>query len=285
VHPDGVETCNGRDEDCSGVDDDAPDRDGDGFAPCDATPDCDDEDPDTFPGATERCDGRDDDCDGALLAGEVDDDADGVLICAGDCDDGDPEVRPGAAERCNGADDDCDPATRDRVDGDGDGITTCAGDCDDRRPQVSPSANEACTGLDDDCDGEVDEEGVCGACVGAVFGAGYHVYCPDWQTYADAELACVGLGLHLATIDDEAENVWVSDVAYSVAADWWWIGFDDLDAEGDFGWTSGAPVTFTSWGGGQPDNSYDEDCATLLFSGYDWNDLTCGAALPFVCEP
>ncbi|HHO52167.1 MAG TPA: hypothetical protein ENK18_15150 [Deltaproteobacteria bacterium] len=38
------------------------DADGDGVAACD---DCDDDDPNTFPGAVERCDGLDNDCDGA----------------------------------------------------------------------------------------------------------------------------------------------------------------------------------------------------------------------------
>jgi hypothetical protein len=286
VHPDGTETCDGRDEDCSEVVDDAPDRDGDGFAPCDAVPDCDDADPSAFPGATEVCDGRDDDCDGQLLAGEVDDDGDGVLVCAGDCDDADADIRPGALERCNGQDDDCDPTTRDRVDGDGDGLTTCGGDCDDTRPDITVGSDEVCNGLDDDCDRVVDSEAVCGTCIGATFGAGYHVYCPDPLVYLDAEVACQDLGLHLLTVDDADENTWVSDIAYSLVNNWWYLGFDDLEVEGDWGWTSGAPVTYTNWDYYQPDNSGGtEHCASLLFYGYSWNDLPCDYALPFVCEP
>ncbi len=49
------------------------DADGDGFAPPPCGDDCNDGDPDTFPGAAERCDGRDQDCDGA-----IDEDAPGV---------------------------------------------------------------------------------------------------------------------------------------------------------------------------------------------------------------
>src|SRR5262245_14386597 len=39
------------------------DGDGDGFFPTPCGPDCDDEDPQIFPGAPERCNGKDDDCD------------------------------------------------------------------------------------------------------------------------------------------------------------------------------------------------------------------------------
>ena len=39
------------------------DGDGDGFTDCE---ECDDQDPNTFPGAEERCDGRDNNCDGVI---------------------------------------------------------------------------------------------------------------------------------------------------------------------------------------------------------------------------
>jgi len=45
------------------------DNDGDGFTDCD---DCNDEDPDTYPGATEKCDGVDNNCDGETVYEEED---------------------------------------------------------------------------------------------------------------------------------------------------------------------------------------------------------------------
>jgi hypothetical protein len=89
--------------------------------------DCDDTDPNTYPGAPERCDGKDNNCDLIVPPNETDNDlpaGDGYVECSpwvgppgtmgNDCDDNDPNVNPGAAEseaagNCSdGKDNDCD---------------------------------------------------------------------------------------------------------------------------------------------------------------------------------
>jgi hypothetical protein len=60
------ESCDGLDNDGDGLIDEGFDQDGDGIPPCGATPDCDDTDPDTHPGADERTDDTDNDCDGLI---------------------------------------------------------------------------------------------------------------------------------------------------------------------------------------------------------------------------
>ena len=103
--------CNGIDDDCDPGTEDDPDNDNDGVGVC---TDCDDGDPNRFPGNPEVfCNGIDEDCD----PGTVDDpnaDGDAFSFCNGDCDDGNAAVFPGNVETtCNGLDDDCDPGTPD----------------------------------------------------------------------------------------------------------------------------------------------------------------------------
>ncbi len=149
------EVCDGLDNDGDGEVDEDFDGDGDGFA---CGNDCDDTNPNAYPGAPEWCDGIDTDCDGNPDNG-FDDDGDGVATCFGDCDDNDPNTYPGAPELCDGIDNDCDgilPSME--VDGDGDGFSLCDSDCDDTNDSVYPGAPELCDGIDTDCDGLSDED-------------------------------------------------------------------------------------------------------------------------------
>ena len=135
TYPSALETCNGVDDNCDGLVDDADplvvgqgtwydDLDGDGFGDgataalacvqpagtVTTTTDCDDGAATNFPGNTELCDGLDNDCSGAPsfdAAGETDGDGDGFLSCA-ECDDADPWNQPGSVEFCDGQDNDCD---------------------------------------------------------------------------------------------------------------------------------------------------------------------------------
>jgi hypothetical protein len=146
-------------EDCDDADGDGYGINGDPSCPGGEEPDCDDDDPDTYPGADELCDGVDNDCDGAVPDDEVDGDGDGFAPCADDCDDGDADTYPGAEEQCDGLDNDCDGAIPDdEIDGDGDGVAACEGDCDDGDPETYPGAEELCDGADNDCDGAVPDD-------------------------------------------------------------------------------------------------------------------------------
>lgn len=146
-----------------------PDADGDGYT---IDVDCNDADPNIYPGAPEAgvfpdcCEGGgvDMDCDGVppLCACNPIPDADGDGYAYDvDCNDADPSVHPGVIESpCpDGVDQDCDgldgsPDARCAPDADGDGWPAID-DCDDADPHSFPGAPEGTCpdGIDQNCDG------------------------------------------------------------------------------------------------------------------------------------
>lgn len=158
VHPAADEVCNGRDDNCDGLTDDASasdttlwyaDYDLDGYGNLGNTvlacnqpayyisdsTDCDDTDDDIYPSAAEVCDGEDNDCNGTIddnpafgLTWYADVDEDGygdsnntLISCA---------VEPGYVDNSL--------------------------DCNDAELDVHPDATEECNGIDTNCDGLVD---------------------------------------------------------------------------------------------------------------------------------
>lgn len=180
----------------------APDMDGDGALSVECGgDDCNDSDPNVFPGNTEVCDSDDEDCDPTTF-GVRDMDGDGFVDavccngdeCGSDCNDMQPAVFAGATEVCNGRDDDCDGSGDEGVlitfyrDRDSDtygddamttlecsqptGFAARGGDCADdpvEEPlanQLNPGAAEVCDDVDNDCDMSVDEGLTCDCTLG-----------------------------------------------------------------------------------------------------------------------
>ncbi len=156
------------------------DADGDGVTESDG--DCDDSDPNVFPGNEEECNGQDDNCNNVVDEGYSDIDLDGTADCVDseECDgidnDGDGSVDEGFAdadgngvadcveeEICDGIDNDGDGEIDEGQDADGDGYTWCgselqAADCEDDDAAINPGATELAADLvDNDCDGLIDE--------------------------------------------------------------------------------------------------------------------------------
>jgi len=172
ISPDAIETCDGVDEDCSGVIDDGGvcpvvfyycDQDEDLHVSeqlsgtcqafecvpdgCQEAPggDCDDDDADVNPDAAEACNGIDDDCDGLT------DEADACPTVPFYCDE-DNDQYVSSIESGNCSEHECIPQQCQAAPGD---------DCDDQEPEVNPGVAEECDGIDNDCSGDIDDGGVC----------------------------------------------------------------------------------------------------------------------------
>jgi Lectin C-type domain len=105
----------------------------------------------------------------------------------------------------------------------------------------------------------------------------------DW---ADSEAEAESLNGHLATISTPEEQNFVFDVfgGYGGVQRILWIGLYDptQDLDGgthadNFVWVSGAPVTYTNWDAGEPNDSNDQEFWTAIYyPNYDnpgsWND-------------
>ena len=67
------------------------------------------------------------------------------------------------------------------------------------------------------------------------------VYCESWD---DAQAKAIAENVHLVSINNAAEHTWLVRI-FGTAP--YWIGLTDLTKEGEWGWTSGEPLTYTSW--------------------------------------
>jgi len=81
---------------------------------------------------------------------------------------------------------------------------------------------------------------------------GHYYELTESMSWSQAEEQAIQLGGHLVTINDREEELWLR--LQFGSDEYFWIGFNDINAEGNWEWVSGEPVTYTNWWEWEPNN-------------------------------
>ncbi|XP_062620106.1 perlucin-like protein [Saccostrea cucullata] len=89
----------------------------------------------------------------------------------------------------------------------------------------------------------------------------------------------------LVEVETPEENTFLTNIAKQERIDIR-LGMIDAFVEGKWVYLSSLKaLTFTNWSWGNPDNLFNQDCATLAsYKKYKWDDEDCTEQRNFVCE-
>uniref|UniRef100_A0AC34GRQ8 C-type lectin domain-containing protein n=1 Tax=Panagrolaimus sp. ES5 TaxID=591445 RepID=A0AC34GRQ8_9BILA len=103
-----------------------------------------------------------------------------------------------------------------------------------------------------------------------------------------ADQNCSAIGGSLVSLHDMFENMVVSGDAGSIFKDAatsdFWIGaiYNSLSPN-KWSWIDKSPFDFNDWDKGQPQNTTDSVCASVIMNGAKWQSKNCFEEKPFVC--
>ena len=112
----------------------------------------------------------------------------------------------------------------------------------------------------------------------AVFRGHSYKFFREVMSWHEAKRRCEGMGGHLATIEDSAENEFIGDLAKQSLPeignrDGVWLGGTDELREGRWVWIDGTEMRFQRWGAGQPNNKPNaEHYMVFLLNGHTWSE-------------
>eukprot|EP00964_Phaeocystis_antarctica_P051995 scaffold30402_cov43-Phaeocystis_antarctica.AAC.1 len=106
----------------------------------------------------------------------------------------------------------------------------------------------------------------------------------DALPWGDANAACLAANMQLASVQSAEQNALLLATA---AGNEVWIGGTDAASEDAWVWSpSNAPLSYTNWKSGEPnDHGSGEDCLLFNYGGPGkWNDGTCADNRKYVCQ-
>ncbi|MBC9813307.1 hypothetical protein H9Y05_12585 [Crocinitomicaceae bacterium CZZ-1] len=102
---------------------------------------------------------------------------------------------------------------------------------------------------------------------------------PDPHSGSSAQAYAQTLGANLISVQSAAENTCIMNELNRLGQSGViWIGFNDEAEEGNFVWYDQAPITYTNWAPGEPNNSGGDEGCTQIYPDGLWNDLNCNTA-------
>jgi hypothetical protein len=138
-----------------------------------------------------------------------------------------------------------------------------------------------------------------GDCVTQTFNAHDYAFCNVLASWTGARDSCATIGMQLARIDSDPENVWLFDNLYdSPPQTGMWIGATDAAVEGEWRWVDGTLFWLGDENGSAQNGLYDawffltqpsaqssiRDCGVLDQGSVGWYDSDCTLQKVFVCE-
>ena len=196
-----------------------------------------------------------------------------------------------AAEKCDGAD--LDGVNCASLLGTGvQGTLGCRADCTFDASACTTCGNGTIDAGEECEDGPSVKEGRCVGCRlacpdgGKAFGGHCYAVYKSFKGWDDARKECEKKKAHLVTIGSSTENehVWLLVGKQQYNPTGYWLGLSDLASENTFVWVTAEDVVFTAWGANEPNDFFNEDCASFGVSDGRWSDVGCGVIRGFVCE-
>ncbi|XP_063816089.1 C-type mannose receptor 2 [Pseudophryne corroboree] len=103
-------------------------------------------------------------------------------------------------------------------------------------------------------------------------------------SWGESWTSCLQQDANLLSINEIHEQTYINGLLTGYSSTLW-IGLNDLNVNGGWQWSDGAPLKYLNWETDQPSNSEEENCAVIRTeSSGAWQNRNCYNALPYVCK-